>query len=73
MLCIENHILEDFLRERGAEVIDNMAIDLTFERQRELYQAEIKKEKKHAKKEKKRADKLQRQLDAIKLQYGIKQ
>ena len=71
--CIENHILEDFLRERGAEVIDNMAIDLTFERQRELYQAEIKKEKKHAKKEKKRADKLQRQLDAIKLQYGIKQ
>ena len=70
--CIENHILEDFLRERGTEVIDNMAIDMTFERRIKILNNELSKEKKRANKEKKRADdaekranKLQQQLDTI--------
>ena len=38
--CIENHILESFLRERGAEVIKNMGIDMTFERREGLIREE---------------------------------
>ena len=38
--CIENHILEKFLRERGAEVLKTMAIDMTFERREILIREE---------------------------------
>ena len=40
--CIENHILEKFLRERGAEVLKTMAIDMTFERREILIREEEK-------------------------------
>ena len=44
--CIENHILEKFLRERGAEVLKTMAmaIDMTFERREILIREEEKTE-----------------------------
>ena len=38
--CIENHILEDFLREHRAEVERAMAIDMSFERREELFRKE---------------------------------
>lgn len=38
--CIGNHILEDFLKRRRAEVIKVMTIDMTFERREELIRAE---------------------------------
>ncbi len=42
--CIENHILEDFLKERGTEVLKAMAIDMTFERREVLIRQEVLKE-----------------------------
>ena len=39
-LCIDNHILEDFFRERKAEVISAMTIDMTFEKREELIRLE---------------------------------
>ena len=38
--CIRNHILERFLKERGAEVIKAMTIDMTFERREGLIRQE---------------------------------
>ena len=38
--CIDNHILEDFLRRRKPEVLKNMTIDMTFERREELIRQE---------------------------------
>lgn len=38
--CIRDHILEKFLRERGAEVINVMTIDMTFEAREKLFRAE---------------------------------
>ena len=38
--CIDHHILESFLRERGAEVIKNMGIDMSFERREGLIREE---------------------------------
>ncbi len=38
--CIKHHILESFLRERGAEVIKNMGIDMSFERREGLIREE---------------------------------
>ena len=40
--CIQNHILEDFFRDRRAEVLRSMAIDMTFERRVELIREEEK-------------------------------
>jgi len=34
--CIENHILEEFLKDRGPEVLKAMTLDYTFERREEL-------------------------------------
>ena len=42
--CIENHILEDFLRRRKPEVLKNMTIDMTFERREELIRIEEREE-----------------------------
>lgn len=42
--CIRNHILEDFLRERRAEVLKAMTIDMTFERREELIREEEREE-----------------------------
>ena len=42
--CIENHILEDFLRRRRPEVLKNMTIDMTFERREELIRKEVREE-----------------------------
>ena len=38
--CIDNHILEEFFRERGSEVIKNMTIDMTFETRQKLFTKE---------------------------------
>ena len=38
--CIENHILEKFLKERRTEVLKSMTIDMTFERREGLIRAE---------------------------------
>lgn len=35
--CIENHILEDFFRERKSEVIKNMTIDMTYEAREKIF------------------------------------
>ena len=40
--CIENHILENFLRARKAEVLRTMTLDMTFEHREEMYRDEIK-------------------------------
>ena len=42
--CIKNHILEDFLRERRAEVLKAMTIDMTFEKREELIREEEREE-----------------------------
>ena len=42
--CISNHILEGFLRKRGAEVLKAMTIDMTFERREELIREEEREE-----------------------------
>ncbi len=38
--CIQNHILEKFLKERGTEVINAMTIDMTFEAREKIFRAE---------------------------------
>lgn len=38
--CINSHILEAFLKERGEEVLNNMTIDMTFERREVLFRQE---------------------------------
>ena len=38
--CIDNHILEEFFRERGSEVVKNMTIDMTFETRQKLFTKE---------------------------------
>ncbi len=38
--CIDNHILEKFLKNHGAEVKKSMAIDMTFERREEIIRQE---------------------------------
>jgi predicted transposase/invertase (TIGR01784 family) len=42
--CIENHILEDFLRERRMEVQKAMTLDYTWERREELIRREEREE-----------------------------
>lgn len=42
--CIGNHILEEFLKGRRAEVLKAMAIDMTFERREELIREEEREE-----------------------------
>ena len=42
--CIGKHILEEFLRERRAEVLKAMTIDMTFERREELIREEEREE-----------------------------
>jgi hypothetical protein len=42
--CIENHILEDFLRERRMEVQKVMTLDYTWERREELIRKEVREE-----------------------------
>ena len=42
--CIRNHILEKFLREKRAEVLENMAIDMTFETREKLFREEEREE-----------------------------
>ena len=54
--CIRHHILEDFLRKRGSEVINAMTIDMTFERQIEFMKEDIEQERKRADEATKRAD-----------------
>ena len=39
--CITHHILEDFLRERGPEVLKNMTLYMTFEHREEILIKEI--------------------------------
>ena len=46
--CVNNHILEKFFKERYAEVLKSMAIDMTFERRVELIREE---EKEYGRKE----------------------
>lgn len=41
--CINNHILEDFLRKRGTEVLKVLTIDMTFERREVLIREEERK------------------------------
>ncbi len=68
--CIDNHILEKFLRERGTEVLNIMAIDMTHERQIELLKKEaeerIEEANRRAEEANKRADDLEKQLEALK-------
>ena len=54
--CINNHILENFLRERGAEVINVMTIDMTFEKRIEIINDKLSEEKKRADDAEKRAE-----------------
>ncbi len=46
--CINNHILEEFLKKRRAEVLKVMTIDMTFERREEIWREEKEKERKRA-------------------------
>ena len=39
--CIEHHILEDFLKERGMEVLHNMTFDFTYERHTKFLEDEL--------------------------------
>ena len=39
--CIENHILEDFLRTKKSEVLKAMTIDMTFEHREEIIRREV--------------------------------
>lgn len=65
--CIENHILERFLIERGTEVLNVMAIDMTYERRVEIIRNEadkrVEEEKKRTAEEKKRADELEKAVE----------
>ncbi len=70
--CIEHHILEKFLKERGAEVLKAMTIDMTFERREELIRAEEREygreegreeERSKTEKEKLRADEAEKRAD----------
>ena len=62
--CVRNHILEEFLKERRAEVLKAMTIDMTFERreglireeEREYGRAEGRKEGRTEGREEERAD-----------------
>lgn len=38
--CIANHVLEEFLKERGSEVLKAMTIDMTFEHREEIIRKE---------------------------------
>ena len=39
--CIEHHILEEFLKERGMEVLHNMTFDFTYERHTKFLEDEL--------------------------------
>lgn len=77
--CIDNHILEEFLRENRAEVLNAMTIDMTFERREELIREEeqkeardlIEKERKRANDAEKRAENAEKQLAELKEKMGI--
>lgn len=42
--CIENHILENFFKERKEEVIKYMTIDMTFEAREKIFRKEEREE-----------------------------
>ena len=43
--CIDHHILEDFLKERGMEVLHNMTFDFTYERHTKFLEDELEEKK----------------------------
>ena len=70
--CIENHILEVFLRDRRSEMLKAMTIDMTFERREELIREEEREfgraegrteERQNTEREKKRADDAEARAD----------
>ncbi len=61
--CISHHILEGFLKERRMEVLNAMAIDMTFERREALIREE---ERENTERERKRADKAEKELQSAK-------
>ncbi|MBQ9334275.1 MAG: hypothetical protein IJS12_08095 [Lachnospiraceae bacterium] len=69
--CIDHHILESFLRERGAEVIKNMGIDMSFERREGLIREEERnlgreEERANTERERKRAEAAEKELAELK-------
>ncbi|MBQ9334184.1 MAG: hypothetical protein IJS12_07620 [Lachnospiraceae bacterium] len=74
--CIKHHILESFLRERGAEVIKNMGIDMTFERREGLIREEERnlgreEERANTERERKRAEAAEKELAELKKSMSI--
>ena len=61
--CIENHILGDFLRERGSEVINVMTIDMTFERRIEIMNERILEAEKRAEDAEKRVENAEKRAE----------
>ena len=75
--CIKNHILEDFLRERRAEVLKAMTIDMTFERREELIREEEreegrKEERINTERERKRAEQAEQRIAELEAQLAAK-
>ena len=64
--CIENHILEDFLRLRGPEVLKAMTLDMTFEHREEIMRREAAEEAKAQRAEGKAEGKAESILELLK-------